>query len=82
MLITDATNQLILTLIGLIPPTVFAFFAWLKSKENSGDIKEIHVSLNSRLTELLEANKEAAHAAGRQEERDTGKPPGAMICQK
>ncbi len=34
---------------------------------NSGKIQEVHLSINSRMEQLLQASKEAAHAAGKAE---------------
>ncbi len=46
-------------------PSLFAVLAaYLKLK---ADVREVHLSLNSRLTELLEQTTLAAHAAGREE---------------
>lgn len=41
-----------------------------QSAKNAAGIAEVHVLMNSRMAELLEASKEAAHAKGREEGRD------------
>lgn len=59
-----------LALIAAIPPTVAAVAALVVSIQSDRKITEVHLSINGRLTELLEANRVAAHAEGRQAERD------------
>jgi hypothetical protein len=44
-----------------------ALIAFIQSVKNSTAIREVHLSLNSRLTELIQATKVAAHAAGKAE---------------
>ncbi len=39
------------------------------SIRNGGKIKEVHLSLNGRLTELLESNRKVAHQEGIDEEK-------------
>lgn len=62
-----------LTLIAVLtalPPTIAAVAALMVAMRNDRKITEIHIGLNGRLTELLEASKIAAHAEGRQAERN------------
>ncbi len=40
--------------------------AWWSSRKNSKAIQEVHLSINSRMTELLKAAKGEATAAGRE----------------
>lgn len=50
------------------------FILWYLNKKNSavtqGKISELHLLVNSRLTQLIEAKGAEAHAAGMAEERD------------
>lgn len=57
--------DLTLILVAIItasPPTIMALLAWRESKK-------IHLSINSRMTELLKASKGESHAEGREEGR-------------
>jgi hypothetical protein len=54
-------------IITALPPTVVAAAALITSLSNHKDIKELHVIVNSRLSELLEQKGKAEHAAGRRE---------------
>lgn len=53
-----------------IPPTIAALAALIVAIRNDRKITEIHIGLNGRLSQLLEASKIAAHAEGRQQERN------------
>ena len=53
--------------IAAIPPTIAAVAALIVSLHNSAKIQDVHVSLNSRLSQLVDASK----AQGRQDERDS-----------
>jgi hypothetical protein len=55
-----------LALLAALPPTLVALAALITSVRNGDKIREVHLSLNSRLTELVKASK----AQGRQDERD------------
>ncbi len=46
-----------------------AFGAFLLSMRNGKKIQEVHLSINSRMDELLTATKLAAHAAGAAEQQ-------------
>ena len=65
---TFTTEQII----TLAVPTLTALAAFLQGRKNQGKISEIHLSVNSRLSDLLTATEAAAraagHAAGRAEE--------------
>lgn len=56
-------------IIAAIPPTIASLLSLFLNLRNRKSITEIHLSLNSRLDELLTA----AHAQGRQAERDDQK---------
>jgi hypothetical protein len=51
-----------------------AIGALLASLRNRIAIQEVHLSINSRLTELIKSTSEAAHAAGRAEGLQMGQP--------
>jgi hypothetical protein len=54
-------------LITTAPPTILSILTLLISIHNKYAIKELHVIVNSRLTELLKSTGEEQHAAGRRE---------------
>jgi len=66
--VTFTTEQIV----TLLVPTLTALAAFLQGRRNQAKIAEIHVSVNSRLTELMASAQEAArlagHAAGKAEE--------------
>lgn len=45
------------------------FLAWVSSRKNRSEIQKIHVSVNSRMDELLKAAKGEAILEGREEGR-------------
>ena len=51
-----------------------AIVSLFMSFRNKSAIRDVHISLNSRLSELLKATANSAHAAGMTEERE--KPKG------
>ena len=54
-----------------LPPTIAALSALVVSWRTSGKVDNVHKDINSRLTEMLEAVKKAAFAAGREDARAT-----------
>lgn len=61
----EAENTpLIMTIMGLLAPTVVSTLALLKVQETNDKLQETHVMINSRMTELLEKTGLAAHAEG------------------
>lgn len=48
------TMQQIGIIFGFLTPTIAALIGMLKSFQNGSDIKELHIAVNSRLTQLLE----------------------------
>lgn len=54
----------ILTLLTTIIGGIFAFIARRASQKNSQAIQEVHLSVNSRLDELLKQTQRTAHAEG------------------
>jgi len=59
-------TSIILALFTALPPTILALAALMTSIKNGQKIQDVHLSLNSRLSELLKASL----AQGRQDERD------------
>ena len=49
---------------AIVAPTVPALLAFISSLLNRRKIQEVHLSVNSRLTELLEQTGKASHAEG------------------
>jgi hypothetical protein len=61
------TEPVLIALIVSLPPTVAATAALVMSIRNGRKIEDVHISLNSRLSQLLQAE----NAKGRQDERDS-----------
>ena len=55
--------------IASIVTAITAFSACVLSWINKGKIQEVHLSINSRMDQLLVAAKDAAHAEGANEEK-------------
>jgi hypothetical protein len=53
-------KSLIPVVVGLIAPTILSLLATVKSYQNGVAIKEVHMIMNSRLTELLAKTAESA----------------------
>ncbi len=55
-----------------------AWLAWISSRRNSKAIQDIHISINSRMDDLLKAARgeatEIGHAAGLKEGKISSKP--------
>lgn len=69
------TDILMVAMLVAIPPTVLAAFSLWSSIQNSKQLRSIHIEVNDRLSQLLKKSEEAAHAKGRDYEREHG--PGA-----
>ena len=54
-------------LIAAAPPTFLSLITLFVAVKNMKAGKELHISLNSRLSELLKVTGESSHAAGRRE---------------
>jgi hypothetical protein len=67
---TDAVK---VALIVATPPTIVAFGAFITSIWNHTKIGQLHVIVNSRLTELLTETRIASRAEGVREEQDRQK---------
>lgn len=72
---TDQTVAVIGTIITAAIPGVLA---WLKSRQTEKSIGELHILINSRLTELLKASAAAAHAEGNIQGRDQERTSASM----
>ncbi len=59
----------ITSLILAVATLVSAAGALVISFNNSRGIRDVHLEINSRMTELLASNKLASHAEGREEAR-------------
>jgi hypothetical protein len=57
-------------LIAAAPPTMVAICSLIVGFINKSKIQEVHLSVNSRLTELLEATRKGSFAEGQQHEKD------------
>jgi hypothetical protein len=64
------TDPVAIAMIVAIPPTIASVAALIMSIRNGNKIQDVHLSLNSRLSELVLASK----AQGRQDERDSRSP--------
>jgi len=60
------TTEIWVSLFAAIPPTLLALAALVASLKNAAKIQDVHLSLNSRLTELIATS----NSQGRQDERD------------
>ncbi len=57
-------TELIASAIIALPPTLVALAGWRKSSLAVEKVQEVHLSLNSRLTQLLTATEGVARAEG------------------
>lgn len=56
----------IIAIIATLPPTLVALLTLWYSRKNTSAIQEVHLSINSRMDELLKAAKGEAIAEGRE----------------
>ena len=61
------TEAVQIAVIVAIPPTLLAAAALVASIHNGNKIQDVHLSINSRMDQLVKASK----AQGRQDERDS-----------
>ena len=66
----------LITSIGAIVAAFGSVASILQGRRNSEKIQEVHLSINSRMDQLLESSKLAAHAAGVSEEKLRISPTG------
>lgn len=76
---TGNITAFITAIITIMTPTVTALLALLKGQENAAAIQNVHVDINSRLSELVEQSGLAQRAAGRDEERANPTGPGQPV---
>ena len=60
----DVWIPIVSAAIGTIPPTILALAALRASRDNGRKVEQLHVAVNSRLTQLLEQTQKASHAEG------------------
>lgn len=58
-----------MAIIASIPPTLAAIAALVLGIRNGRKVSDLHVLVNSRLTELLDSSSSAARAQGKEEGR-------------
>jgi hypothetical protein len=67
------SDAIVIAAIAALPPTLVALAALIQARRTRAAVNEIHLTLNSRLSQLIEATSAAAHAegvvAGRGQER-------------
>lgn len=63
-------TSIIVALIITLPPTITAIASLVLIILNKRKLQELHVAINSRLTELLEITAKASLAEGRKIEKD------------
>ena len=73
----------LLTFVTAFVTTVLAYLASARARRLENEIKQIHINLNSRLTELLRASVAEAlqkgHLEGREEGREEGRQEGREV---
>lgn len=65
---TDDNTSLIVTVVGVIVPVIMALLAGAvqeTSRVTAGAVQEVHLAVNSRLTQLLELTAQAYEAKGK-----------------
>ena len=67
------TDPVAVALIVAVGPAVVSMVAAVVSLLNRWALQKLHLQINSRLDELLEATRKSARAEGRQDERDSQK---------
>jgi hypothetical protein len=60
-------------IVSATPPTLAALAALFQTRRTKAQLTELHVLINSRLTELLNLTKESAHAEGKLEGQAEGR---------
>lgn len=58
------SDTVLLALIATIPPTLMALGALMAAIKANHKVEDLHVAVNSRLTELLDTTRKAAEAKG------------------
>jgi len=77
------SDVVLAAIIGAVPPTLIALGAWrsankanLASRDNGGKIEEVHLSINSRMDQLLEQTRSSAGLQATADEKDRVKREG------
>lgn len=65
-----SNSTIIVALIAAFPPTLVSVLSLISSRKNSEKIQDIHLSINSRMDELLKASKAESRAEGREAGRN------------
>lgn len=60
------SNEIIVALIISVPPSLVALIGLYYGRKNNKDIREVHLSINSRMDDLLKAAKGESKAEGRE----------------
>lgn len=60
----DDNLDLIAIVFAAITPTTVALLAYLKTVDNAQAVKDVHLAINGRLTQLLAMTETASHAEG------------------
>jgi len=68
------TDAIAIALIAAAPPTIVALLAWGASRKNGKAILDVHLSMNSRLTELIKTTEQKSHAEGMEAQRKLDEP--------
>lgn len=64
--------DLIAIVFAAITPTTVALLAYMKTSENAQAVKDVHLALNGRLTQLLAMTDRSSHAEGLAEGTQAG----------
>lgn len=70
------SEHIIIAIIVSLPPTLAASVALFKMHKIARQIFEVHLQLNGRLDQWIQATQVAAHAEGVKEEAERCKWPG------
>jgi hypothetical protein len=57
-------ETLVVNMLAFTAPTIAAILALMKAAESVAVVKDLHIQINSRMTQLLELTAAAAHAEG------------------
>ena len=60
---------MIIAMIVAIPPSIIAAASFVSSLRNNSQIKDLHIEVNDRLSQLIKKSEALAHAQGVQKER-------------
>ncbi len=63
------TETVIIAMIVAIPPTILAVAALISQARTRVDIKDLHILVNDRLSQLISKSEKLAHEKGKAEQR-------------